>query len=394
MKILLVGEFSGVHMTLAQTLKENGHDVISVSDGDSYKNFSRDITIKSTKRKGIIAALCRMFLDMSGMKGLFTYWKYRKIINTLTGFDVVQMINTVPLDCFGSVASFLLVRRLKTHNKKFFLCALGDDYRWVKACLERKYKYSALSNLTLKTSYKYVYSLKYVYGLFYKQLHMYIEKKCDAIIPGLIDYEIAYEGVHKLTPIVPLPLPTRIINEIYNDEILSADNERKKVNIFHGWQVGKELKKGNYLFDEAVKRIQKSKWADKIEYEVIKSIPFNDYIAKVKNADIFLDQTYSYDRGMNAIFGMAYSSVVFSGFQQECDSKIGVAALPDIDYIERKLLELIEDPDLIKKIKDNSRSYALEKHDPEKVMRQYLYLWEHQGLVCSQLKNESINGNN
>ncbi|EOI3411619.1 glycosyltransferase family 1 protein [Cronobacter dublinensis] len=383
MNILLVGEFSGVHMTLAQTLKDDGHNVVIVSDGDSYKNFSRDITITAQKRKGKLAALARMFLDVTGTKGLITYFKHKKVIAGLKGYDVVQIINTVPLDCFGSIASYLFIRNLKKNNKKLFLCALGDDYRWVKACLLNRFKYSALSNLTVKTLHKYIYSLKYVYGLFFKKLHMYVEKQCDGIIPGLIEYAIAYEGVDKVTPIIPLPLPRKIFDEA-NSMDVNVHASSSKITIFHGWQVGREFKKGNFILDEAVKRILQSNLAERIDYQIVKSVPFDEYITRIKSADIFLDQTYSYDRGMNAIFGMAYSSVVFSGFEYEKEQHIGISAEPDVDLVEKELIRIIDNPVLMEKTKKNARDFALKRHNPENVMHNYLHIWQDYSFNGSQ----------
>ena len=46
MRILLLGEYSNVHWTLAEGLRELGHDVTVVSDGDNWKNYLRDINLK------------------------------------------------------------------------------------------------------------------------------------------------------------------------------------------------------------------------------------------------------------------------------------------------------------------------------------------------------------
>ncbi|MEE1338450.1 MAG: glycosyltransferase family 1 protein, partial [Muribaculaceae bacterium] len=43
MKILLVGEYSNVHWTLAKGLRELGHTVTVASNGDFWKNYPRDI---------------------------------------------------------------------------------------------------------------------------------------------------------------------------------------------------------------------------------------------------------------------------------------------------------------------------------------------------------------
>ena len=45
MKILLVGEYSNVHWTLAEGLRALGHDVTVASGGDSWKGYPRDIDL-------------------------------------------------------------------------------------------------------------------------------------------------------------------------------------------------------------------------------------------------------------------------------------------------------------------------------------------------------------
>ena len=45
MKILLIGEYSNVHWSLAEGLRQLGHQVTVVSDGDGWKNYPRDVDI-------------------------------------------------------------------------------------------------------------------------------------------------------------------------------------------------------------------------------------------------------------------------------------------------------------------------------------------------------------
>ena len=42
MKILLLGEYSNVHHTLAEGLRVLGHEVTVASDGDGWKGYDRD----------------------------------------------------------------------------------------------------------------------------------------------------------------------------------------------------------------------------------------------------------------------------------------------------------------------------------------------------------------
>ena len=81
MKILLIGEYSNVHWTLAQGLRQIGHEVTVVSDGDFWKGYRRDISLrrKSLDFKGGLSYLARLWATLP----------------KLTGYDVVQIINPV-----------------------------------------------------------------------------------------------------------------------------------------------------------------------------------------------------------------------------------------------------------------------------------------------------------
>ena len=83
MKILLLGEYSNVHWTLAEGLREIGHNVTVVSDGDVWKNYKRDITLKRQFDKPFSAL--RYLKDVV------------KLLPKLRGF----LLNSPPLYCWG-----------------------------------------------------------------------------------------------------------------------------------------------------------------------------------------------------------------------------------------------------------------------------------------------------
>ena len=45
MRILLLGDYSNVHATLADGLRQLGHTVVVASDGDGWKNYPRDVDL-------------------------------------------------------------------------------------------------------------------------------------------------------------------------------------------------------------------------------------------------------------------------------------------------------------------------------------------------------------
>ena len=61
MRILLLGEYSNVHNTLAQGLRALGHEVTVASDGDHWKDYPRDIDLSATVTWRAAPELCRCF---------------------------------------------------------------------------------------------------------------------------------------------------------------------------------------------------------------------------------------------------------------------------------------------------------------------------------------------
>ena len=96
MKILLIGEYSGLHNSLKDGLQLNGHSVTLLGTGDGFKRYPVDILIKSTFFEipifkfiaKIIDKLLKVSLNDIEI-GIKTYFKIKR----LTDFDVVQLIN-------------------------------------------------------------------------------------------------------------------------------------------------------------------------------------------------------------------------------------------------------------------------------------------------------------
>lgn len=79
MKILLIGEFSNVHWTLAEGLRRLGHDVCVVSDGNNWKNYPRNINLQRSNNS--------QFAAIKYIGELLL------ILPRLRGYDVVQIVN-------------------------------------------------------------------------------------------------------------------------------------------------------------------------------------------------------------------------------------------------------------------------------------------------------------
>ncbi len=381
MRILLVGEYSGVQENLKKTFIKKGHSVFLIHDGDSYKKFNGNdfsVTYNRLNFKSKVInkffSLLYFFLDFLGIKGIIQCFRYKKDLSELKDFDIVQIVNTKPFGQFGAFANYYLLSWIFKNNKKIYLCALGDDYTWVKSCLDRNPPYSMFDNLKLKNIKSYLYSLTYIYGVGAKFIDNYVFNNIQNTIPGLYDYYFAYKKTGRSCTEV-IPIAYELENKINIRDISYP------IKIFHGWQTGKELRKGNIIFDNVIKKLEK-KYPGLIDYSVVKNVPYTEYIKLFNNSDIVIDQCFSMDRGVNALIGMVHGKVVFSG----CDiltkeyyangiENCLVNAIPVEDEIFKQLEFLILNKEKIIEIQVKAKQYMEKFHSYEYVYEKYRELW-------------------
>lgn len=377
MKILLIGEYSGLHNSLKDGLQLNGHSVTLLGTGDGFKNYPVDIEVKSTIFEipflKFIAKIIDKLLKFSLNDFELGFKAYLKI-KTLKDFDIVQLINENSFKTTPWLETILLKKILK-NNKNLFLLSCGVDYISVKYALENKFKYSILTpylndKLLLK---KYRHILKYNSSEF-KKLHRYIYKNIKGVISSDLDYHIPLIGEKKYLGMVPNPVN---LKKLSYDFVEIED----KVIIFHGINSKNSTKKGNDYFIRAMEIIKK-KYKESVEYIEVQDLKYRDYMKSYCNCHIFLDQVYAYDQGYNALEAMAKGKVVFTGAEKEwlehygvSEDGIAINALPDVNYLVEKLSILIENPKKIKDISINARKFIEDHHSYDNVANIYESKW-------------------
>ena len=116
LKILLLGEYSNVHATLSDGLRQLGHKVTVMSNGDFWKDYPRDIDLSRTEGKwGGVALMTRIARQLPHM----------------VGYDVVQIINPMFVE-LKAERILPLYRILRRYNRRMVLGAMGMDYYWVQ----------------------------------------------------------------------------------------------------------------------------------------------------------------------------------------------------------------------------------------------------------------------
>lgn len=374
MKILFVGEYSGVYTELIKALKERDIYTYMVSDGDSFKQFNTDFLLKRNCNitNNVLIILYRHILTALGIIGLVTFMKkWSKLKKVSRGFDIVQLVNPNALQGFGFFVNMFYIHYLYNHNERIYLSVLGDDYYTFK------YLKSISWNLYTNLTYREKIYLFFKYSRICKYLNDYAIKISSKIIPGLYIYERSYHLFSKTISFIPFP-----INKSFIGSPIKIDTSSPIV-IFHGWQLGKEKRKGNDIFDKVIKRIV-CNYGTKVKYIVVQNVPYSRYIEMFNSCHIFIDQLYAYDKGFNGLLGMAAGKVVFSGFDEESlkgypyynNNIIGIKSFNDESYLYDKFSNLIENPNLIEEISKNAIDFVYQNHLNTYVASKYVDVWQ------------------
>lgn len=362
MKILLIGEYSNVHWTLAEGLRSLGHEVCVVSNGDFWKDYRRDIS------------LVRNYTKLGGIGYLL---KLYTLLPKLRGYDIVQLINPMFLEVKAERIA-PIYKYLKKHNKKVFLGAFGMDAYWVEACTARpfRFRYSDFNIGGQPISNTYIDEQKADWQDSPKaRLNSHIATDCNGIIAGLYEYYAAYEPEHKekLT-YIPFPIPgQKDAKAIYTPE--------RKIRFFIGIQKERSIYKGTDIMLRALERLA-AEHTDDCELLKAESIPFEEYSKMIEDCDVLLDQLYGYSPGMNALLAMSKGKIVVGGAEPECYDILGEESLrpmvnvtPSEEDVYEKLEWLVKNKQMIAAMQQQSIEFVAKHHNPEKVAQQYIDFW-------------------
>ena len=364
MKILLIGEYSNVHWTLAEGLRMLGHEVTVLSDGDGWKNYQRDINLQS-RSLGKLETL-RYLADVE------------LSISRLKDFDVVQIINPIFLD-LKAERIMRYYRKLRRQNKKMFLGAFGIDRLWVSEGLKPgTFKYSDFYLNGQLRDYPFLQEMKRDWlGGAKGEVNLEIANDCDGIIAGLYEYWRCYRDAYaqKLTYI---PYPINLGNTTH----IKPHPEYSGIRFFIGIQKTKNAYKGTDIMLSALEELQK-KYPEQMQIVKAESVPYPVYQNMMDTSDVLLDQLYSYTPAMNGLQALAKGLVLVGGGEEEYYKLQGEEELRPIinvqptkeDVFHQIEEKLLLQPQNLKRLSEQSTAFIRRHHDCVKVARQYLDFW-------------------
>ena len=371
MKILLMGEYSNVHATLAEGLRKLGHHVTVLSNGDFWKNYPRDIDLVRKPGK---------------LGGIMYMMKLYTNVHKLRGYDIVQLINPMFLE-LKAERIFPIYQYLRKHNKKVILGGFGMDYYWVSVCCKDKpLRYSDFNmGNQLRTNTDALKERKDWLGTEKGRLNQMIAEDCDGIITGLYEYWACYQpSFPQKTTFIPFPIKPQLITPgnsnshtyVENHQIIPLDIP-KKVKLFIGINKSRSEYKGTDIMLKAAQAIAK-KYPDKTELRIAENIPFAEYVKMMNGSDAILDQLYSYTPSMNPLEAMARGIICIGGGEPENyeiihEDKLRpiINVLPNYESVYQELEHLVLHPELVPLLKQQSIEYINKHHDYIKVAKRY-----------------------
>lgn len=364
MNILILGEFSAFAKNLALGInKIGGHNVVVMCNGDSFKNIKQDENSIVFPEPHNITLFGVKIPRTLPFNAFWIYLKSRKSLKKFKSFfDAVFIINCRFIrDDHERTSPYCSIKDIQyicRPGARVIMSACGADLPFFKFAIADKR-----------------FSTVYVNGIpneqFYRRKEELALKIVDGVIPMSYQYAEAYRLYgkdFKLLPAIQLPF------DVSSVPVKDFKTQNKQLIVFNG---ALRPTKGSVFIEKALE-IVKQKYGDKIVI-INERYPYDVFLRKLKEIDLYVDLCTDYDYGMSALAAMSAGCVVFSGNTRETKLEINlgeeipvVPISPDVDDIVNKLSYYIDNKDEIVITGKKSREYVERYHECSIVAQKYL----------------------
>ena len=366
LKILLLGDYSNFHATLARGLRALGQDVTLASDGGSFMQCERDLDISrrfSGKAGGLLHASALMLTTLTRLRG----------------FDIVSFRDPQFLQLRPEKIKWFL-KAITANNGACFHSYLSTDVRFLDMLKapDSPLRYSEWfvdgqpNRLRIKESDKWeawhspeMISLN---DAFYSRMR--------GAVTALYEYHKAAERSYPAGSIAygGIPIDTGAIEPMVIDR-------PGKVRLFLAWDYKRRLEKGNDLLEQAARNVV-ARHPDKAEVVMVENVTRSQYLDAMRSCHVLLDQIYSYTPATMALESMAAGLTVVSGAEKDFYDFIGekenfpiVNAPLGLEEIERTIEDIVTHRERFAERSRRGRSFV-EKHNAmEVVAGRFLNFW-------------------
>lgn len=367
MKVLLIGEASFLHNTLKDGLTLLGHRVTTMSDGNNWHNAPRDIDLRRDMRLGKLG-------------GLKVVWQLVCHLPKLVGNDVVQIHNYqfVPLKYGWNTA---ILRFLKCFNKRIVKGCFGDDPQIFRQQALGIPHYSDTfwngkpQNVELNRERIAEVSFPAAYRCWKHTTRM-----ADALCACLYEYWLCYNEESFCGRIHYLPLPVKPVPAV----LRRVKGCAGVINVLVGIQPGRDFMKGAGRMAKWIEDIAE-RHPGMVRIKYVEGVPYDEYMQMLCEADVLVDQLYSFTPSMNSLAAMARGTVVIGGGEEEFYEFIGEKVLRPIINVSPELSDAVNTAAIEKvfftdgclsRMSSESMEFVDKYHDFRKVAMDYERLYK------------------
>lgn len=351
MKILMLGDYSNLHACLAAELRKRGHDVTLVSDRGGYMGTDADQELR--RRPGAVGSFRYLYRVMASLP----QW---------TGYDVVQLINPVFLKLKPGKLR-MIFDILKKNNRSVFLTLCGNDHFFVKDCTESDlFRFSEFRIGKEKTPLVQTEPMRESGWLIpeHATYTRYLYDNIDGAMSVLPEYDMSARRHMDADKLVFTNLPVDVKSMDFTE--MEQDGP---VKVLVGMRGNMEIQKGTAKMLDICRNIEKE-MPDACRVEVVRNLSLHDYLEKLRQSHLVIDQLYSYSPATNALQTMAFGRISASGGQPEYYDYLHETSRPifclspleDDAIIESRLRLLISDRSRMAGMAEEGRR-LVEKHN-------------------------------
>lgn len=368
MKILLIGEASFLHNTLKKGLLERGHRVLTMSDGNGWHDAPRDIDLRRSGRWGKLG-------------GLRVVWQLLRHLPQLCGNDVVQIHNYqfVPLMYRWNT---LLLRFLKLTNRCVVKGCFGDDPQIFRRQAQGVPAYSdTFWSGQLQNADQHRDRIAEVVEHGAEASWRKTTAMADALVACLYEYWLDYNEPPYAAKLHYIPLPMECEEMVRWCDLTTSPSHH--LTILIGLQPKRDFMKGAMKIAAFVEEVAR-RHPGRVQIKYVEGVPYDEYQRLLAEADVLVDQLYSYTPSMNSLAAMARGTVVIGGGEEEYYEFIGEKTLrpiinvrpdvPDEENIATIERALFTDG-MLERMAQESIQFVHKYHDYRLVAKQYEQLY-------------------
>lgn len=367
LRILLVGDYSNFHATLAKGLRNLGCEVTLVSDGGTFMKCARDIDISrrfAGKAGGLLHASNLMLTTLGKLRGY-----------DIVSFRDPQFLNLRP----ERIRWFL--NRIVNSNKACFQSYLTTDVNFLDMleAPDSQLRYSEWfiegrpNRLREKEGWRWeqwhATGMRELTDLFYS--------KMKGAVTALYEYHLAARRHYPAGRIAYGGIPIDV-NAISHKVV---DNPAR-VRMFLARDYRRQLEKGSDLLEQAARNVV-ARHPDKAEFVLLENVPRRQYLEVMQSCHVLLDQLYSYTPATMALEGMASGLTAVSGAEPEFYEFIGekenfpiVNAPLELEPLEKCLEEIVLHPRRLHERSLRGREFVKKHNDMDTVAARFLNFWK------------------